>query len=123
MSVRTVDPPSRLTPAGVPNALNSATGGAAPAGNKALVMLREAAQGEEGVWRPPRGGVRREVVAEVVRLVVERGGCWGGGFGGVEGGGEVRWALRWELKGRFGCVVCYHEAHHSLGTAYGSATA
>lgn len=33
-----------------------------------------AAQGVQGVWNPPRGGMKRGLVAGVVKSVVEEGG-------------------------------------------------
>lgn len=50
--------------------LNTATGGAAPAKAEALAV-RET---ESGVWRPPRGGVSRSLVARMIKMVVEKGG-------------------------------------------------
>lgn len=78
LSLRTIDPPSRLTAAGVPTALN-ATSSAAEA-----QALREKDQGRS-VWRPPRGGVKRAVVARMVRMVVERGGLGLEVLEGLEG--------------------------------------
>ncbi|KAL1646881.1 Exosome complex component rrp42 [Diplodia intermedia] len=72
-AIRTIDPPSRLTPPGVPNALNSATGGVAPTSSAEAVALREGLQ-TPGVWTPPRGGVRRGLVARVIKLATQRGG-------------------------------------------------
>ncbi|KAL0260819.1 Exosome complex component rrp42 [Diplodia seriata] len=72
-AIRTIDPPSRLTPPGVPNALNSATGGVAPTSSAEAVALREGLQ-TPGVWTPPRGGVRRGLVARVIKLATQQGG-------------------------------------------------
>lgn len=77
IALRTIDPPSRLTGAGVPNAVSAnantgAGGGAAMIATEALAA-RERDQGET-VWRPPRGGVRRGVVAKMIKMVVEKGG-------------------------------------------------
>ncbi|OJD37694.1 3 exoribonuclease family protein [Diplodia corticola] len=72
-AIRTIDPPSRLTPPGVPNALNSATGGVAPTSSAEAVALREGLQ-TPGVWTPPRGGVRRGLVAQVIKLATREGG-------------------------------------------------
>ena len=71
LSIRTVDPPSRLTQPGVPNSENMATGAAVNAGEGSLVT-----GGEEtpGVWRPRRGGVKRKTVARMIKLVLEKGG-------------------------------------------------
>lgn len=72
LAVRTIDPPSRLTPAGLPNTLNTATGGTAStteqAANQRETMV------EEGVWQPPRGGAKRKLIASMIAKVLERGG-------------------------------------------------
>lgn len=73
LSIRTIDPPSRLTPPGIPNSLNSATGGTAPVSNQDLVALRESMD-SNGVWRPPRGGIKRSMVAQVVKTTLQKGG-------------------------------------------------
>ncbi|KAB2577457.1 putative 3 exoribonuclease family protein [Lasiodiplodia theobromae] len=72
-AIRTIDPPSRLTPPGVPNALNSATGGVAPTSSAEAIALREGMQ-TPGVWTPPRGGVKRGLVARVIKLATQEGG-------------------------------------------------
>ena len=93
ISVRTIDPPSRLTHSGLPNALNPATGGTAvPPAHADLVVAKErllaekaaagangddgsAGKGDhEGVWTPPRGGLSRKVVKRMVDEVIRRGG-------------------------------------------------
>ncbi|KAI9710946.1 MAG: hypothetical protein M1820_002383 [Bogoriella megaspora] len=73
LAIRTIDPPSRLTPPGVPDAMNSATGGEAPTGSREALALREGVE-QRGVWRPPRGGVRRGVLGRMIKMAVERGG-------------------------------------------------
>jgi len=70
--LRTVDPPSRLTAAGVPTALNTTAGASSLSAAEALA-LRENDQGQT-VWRPPRGGVRRALVSRMIKMVVEKGG-------------------------------------------------
>ena len=30
--------------------------------------------GDEGVWRPPRGGMKRDAIRKMIRLVTEKGG-------------------------------------------------
>lgn len=69
LSVRTIDPPSRLTPPGVPNFLNTATGGTAAGSSQQVENLET-----EGVWQPPRGGAKRKVIAAMIRKVLEKGG-------------------------------------------------
>ena len=70
LAVRMVDPPSRLTGAGTPDVLNTATGGTQRSRAEALAVREQ----ENGVWRPPRGGVSRALVARMVKMVVEKGG-------------------------------------------------
>ncbi|KAL2015978.1 hypothetical protein VTK56DRAFT_4491 [Thermocarpiscus australiensis] len=84
LSIRTIDPPSRLTPPGVPNTANNSVygggGGAVADGMQKVVVPPEAravaAEGEvvEGVWRAPRGGAKRSVMGALVQKVLERGG-------------------------------------------------
>lgn len=73
VSIRTIDPPSHLAPPGVPNAMNSATGGVAPASSADALTQRELLA-NSGVWTPPRGGMKRSLISEVVKMVVEKGG-------------------------------------------------
>lgn len=73
LAIRTIDPPSRLTPPGVPNSMNTATGGSAPVSSQDAVVLRESI-GEKGVWCPPRGGIRRDMIGRIVKMVAEPGG-------------------------------------------------
>lgn len=77
LSIRTIDPPSRLTPPGVANAANAAYGN--NAANGAQKKLAEAArtvetEAVEGVWRAPRGGAKRAVLGALVQKVLEGGG-------------------------------------------------
>jgi exosome complex component RRP42 len=73
VSIRTIDPPSHLTPPGVPNAMNSATGGTAPTSSAEAITQRELLS-NSGVWTPPRGGMRRSLLPAVVKMVVGKGG-------------------------------------------------
>ncbi|KAH8601007.1 exoribonuclease family protein [Bisporella sp. PMI_857] len=73
LTVRTVDPPSRLTSSGVPNVLNTATGGTAATTTEKASSQREAMV-EEGVWQPPRGGAKRKLIAAMISKVLEQGG-------------------------------------------------
>jgi len=73
LAVRTIDPPSRLTHPGVPNTMNTATGGAAATTVEKASTQRETME-EEGVWQPPRGGANRKLIAAMIRTVLERGG-------------------------------------------------
>ncbi|KAF2131667.1 hypothetical protein P153DRAFT_286124 [Dothidotthia symphoricarpi CBS 119687] len=73
VSIRTIDPPSHLTPPAVPNSMNSATGGTAPTSTADALTQRELLA-SSGVWTPPRGGMKRGLIAQVAKMVVERGG-------------------------------------------------
>lgn len=73
LAIRTIDPPSRLTHPGVPNTLNTATGGTA-AGTTELASSQRETIVEEGVWQPPRGGAKRKLIAAMIQKVLERGG-------------------------------------------------
>lgn len=73
LAVRTIDPPSRLTHPGIPNAQNTATGGAAAASIEQATSQRETTE-EEGVWQPPRGGASRKLIALMIQRVLEPGG-------------------------------------------------
>lgn len=72
VALRTVDPPSRLTGAGVPNTMNT-TAGATALSTAQTLALREKDQGQT-VWRPPRGGVRKAIVSKMIKMVLEKGG-------------------------------------------------
>ncbi|KAE8452794.1 hypothetical protein EG329_013066 [Mollisiaceae sp. DMI_Dod_QoI] len=72
LAVRTIDPPSRLTPPGIPNTLNTATGGTAPTTEQA--SSQRETMNEEGVWQPPRGGAKRKLIAAMIQKVLEHGG-------------------------------------------------
>lgn len=75
LSIRTIDPPSRLTQPGVPNSENVATVGSTAAAEQAAILNPSTDEGEvPGVWRPRRGGVKRNVIAEMVKMVLKKGG-------------------------------------------------
>jgi exosome complex component RRP42 len=73
VSIRTIDPPSHLTPPGIPNSMNSATGGVAPTSSADALTQRELLAAS-GVWTPPRGGMKRNLISQVTKMVVEQGG-------------------------------------------------
>lgn len=86
LSIRTVDPPSRLTQPGVPNADNVATLGSTSAAQEAEIV--NPSTGEEnipGVWRPRRGGVKRGTIARMVKMVLGKGGVGEEVLEGLEG--------------------------------------
>ncbi|CZT24725.1 related to rRNA processing protein [Ramularia collo-cygni] len=69
VALRTVDPPSRLTAAGVPNNSTSTTGLSAAD----VLELREKDAGMT-VWRPPRGGMGRTQISQIIKAVVATDG-------------------------------------------------
>ena len=84
LSIRTIDPPSRLTPPGVPNAANAAYGAAS------LVQKQpEARSGEteevEGVWKAPRGGAKMLVMGALIQKALEKGGVTDEVLDGLDG--------------------------------------
>ena len=83
LSIRTIDPPSRLTHPGVPNAANAAYGAAATQTQpEARTAETEAV---DGVWKPPRGGVSRGVLAALVQRALEKGGVTDEILDGLDG--------------------------------------
>ncbi|KAE8145447.1 putative exoribonuclease family protein [Aspergillus avenaceus] len=86
LSMRTIDPPSRLTQPGVANSENVATLGSTAAAEEAAIL--NPSTGEEevpGVWRPRRGGVKRSTIARMVKLVLQKGGVGEEVLEGLEG--------------------------------------
>ncbi|KAI1376096.1 ribosomal protein S5 domain 2-type protein [Hypoxylon crocopeplum] len=75
LSVRTIDPPSRLTAPGVPNAITAAAWGRGngPATKDPGARAAETAD-VEGVWKAPRGGTKVGVLGAMVNKVLEKGG-------------------------------------------------
>lgn len=93
LSIRTIDPPSRLTQHGVPDSENAATlnvAAAAPntTANAEIPSTTAFAGTDEevpGVWKPRRGGVSRSVISKIVKLVLARGGVGDEVMEGLEG--------------------------------------
>lgn len=73
LSLRTIDPPSRLTPPGVPNSASPATNGAAGAAEQRK-RPRPDGRPEEGLWKAPLGGTRFAVLDGIIQAVLEKGG-------------------------------------------------
>ncbi|KAI1105068.1 ribosomal protein S5 domain 2-type protein [Jackrogersella minutella] len=74
LSVRTIDPPSRLTAPGVPNAVNAAAWGHGGAAAKDPGARAAEIDNVEGVWKAPRGGAKVAVLGAMVQKVLEKGG-------------------------------------------------
>lgn len=84
LSVRTIDPPSRLTPPGVPNFLNTATGGHADVSSAEATSAAGEVEAE-GVWHAPRGGAKRKLVSRMVAAALAEGGVADEVLDGLEG--------------------------------------
>ncbi|KAK8039783.1 hypothetical protein PG993_008194 [Apiospora rasikravindrae] len=89
LSVRTIDPPSRLTPPGVPNSVNAAAWGTMTAATPTTTTAATASATEGGaakhpdarvtetedvvgVWKAPRGGAKFGMLGAMVAKVLER---------------------------------------------------
>lgn len=71
LSIRTIDPPSRLTPPGVPRTTDAAVGAADGQAKQQAAAETEPA---EGVWKAPRGGAKVAIIAAVIAKALEQGG-------------------------------------------------
>lgn len=89
VSMRTIDPPSRLTPPGVPDYLNvNASVGQIPSTPVSAGKAQQVAAGRtdtEGVWVPPKGGVKRGVIKKMMEMVIREGGVADEVLDGLEG--------------------------------------
>ncbi|RYP54043.1 hypothetical protein DL768_001045 [Monosporascus sp. mg162] len=74
LSVRTIDPPSRLTAPGVPNAVNAAAWGHGALPAKDPGAMAAETEDVEGVWKAPRGGTKIGMLNAMVAKVLEKGG-------------------------------------------------
>ncbi|KAL1305519.1 hypothetical protein AAFC00_007131 [Neodothiora populina] len=81
VAIRAIDPPSRLTNAGTPiqqpaQQTDGASSGAVL--SKAEALERSGDEGESGMvgglWRAPRGGVKRGVLGRIIKDIVGEGG-------------------------------------------------
>lgn len=78
IAVRVVDPPSRLTPLGVSNSANPAAhlGDAAPSSAHTMPAASQSTLEQEkgAVWSPPKGGIKRALLAKVIKNALQPGG-------------------------------------------------
>lgn len=74
LSMRTVDPPSRLTPPGVPNSENVATTGAAAVGASQQKQQTINGAAANGVWKAPLGGTKFGVLDNIIQAVLQKRG-------------------------------------------------
>jgi len=66
LSIRSIDPPSRMTALGIPNSVNSETG--AQYGSIEEAIAARESNASQDLWNPPRGGLKRTLMK---RLLVE----------------------------------------------------
>ena len=85
LSVRTIDPPSRLTPPGVPNSVNAAAWAAQGVTAKNPEARTSETEDVAGVWKAPRGGAKFALLSAMVSTVLEKGGVADEVLEGLEG--------------------------------------
>lgn len=85
LSIRTIDPPSRLTQPGIPNSENVNMLGAAVLSDDPAMNQSVGQEEVPGVWRPRRGGVNRSVIAGMIKTVLKKGGVGEEVLEGLEG--------------------------------------
>jgi exosome complex component RRP42 len=83
LAIRTIDPPSRLTPPGVPLSTNTTGLQGSPA--KQVTPTTANSQHTEGVWRAPLGGTKFSVLERMIRKVLDKGGVADEVIDGLEG--------------------------------------
>lgn len=90
LSMRTVDPPSRLTPPGVPNSMNIATTSTEAGSGASTPQPKQQQQQQdfvstEGVWKAPLGGTKFGVLDAIIQAVLEKGGVADDILDGLDG--------------------------------------
>jgi exosome complex component RRP42 len=68
LSMRSIDPPSRLTSPGIPNSVNTTTT-AQQFSVQDIIAARESSS-DQGVWNPPRGGLPRVLVKRIMASIL-----------------------------------------------------
>ncbi|PTB71613.1 hypothetical protein M440DRAFT_1442537 [Trichoderma longibrachiatum ATCC 18648] len=86
VAMRTIDPPSRLTPPGVPSTANLAASGTADGPLQQKQQQQTSEEGpQEGVWKAPLGGTPFAVLDGIIQAVLEKGGVADEVLDGLEG--------------------------------------
>lgn len=92
VAMRTIDPPSRLTPPGVPSTANLAASGTVDASQQQQKLQQQQQLQQkvdenppEGVWKAPLGGTRFAVLDSIIQAVLEKGGVADEVLDGLEG--------------------------------------
>ena len=75
LSIRTIDPPSRLTPPGVPRANDPAAEGTDGTAKQRPDQQIQETEAVDGVWKAPRGGAKWGVLSAMVARSLEQGGA------------------------------------------------
>lgn len=73
LSIRTIDPPSRLTPPGVPRANDVANSEGNAQSNHPDARTVET-KPVDGVWKAPRGGAKVAIIGAIIQKALEIGG-------------------------------------------------
>lgn len=73
LSIRTIDPPSRLTPPGVPRVNDVTTVEGSTQSNHPDARSVET-KPVEGVWKAPRGGAKVAIIVAMIQKALEKGG-------------------------------------------------
>lgn len=90
LSIRMIDPPSRLTPPGVPNGTGGPDGNgdgssSGQTGGAVSKQQRSNPAGEPGVWTAPLGGTKFAVLDGIIQAVLEKNGVAHEVLDGLEG--------------------------------------
>ena len=84
LAVRTIDPPSRISTPGVAD-LRNPTIGAVQQQSASGEFTKQSPDKEEGVWKPPRGGMPRALIFKVMQMCVAPNGVAEEVFEGLKG--------------------------------------
>ena len=93
VAVRVIDPPSRLTPLGIPQAASTTqtaqggTGAVDVQGPVGVQRDRLVEKEEGAVWNPPKGGLKRELLVRILKSCTESGGVGEEVLAGLKGAG------------------------------------
>ncbi|KAH6604921.1 hypothetical protein Trco_006628 [Trichoderma cornu-damae] len=86
VSMRTIDPTSRLTPPGVPSTANLAASGMFDSSQQQQQQQQRVEEyPQDGVWKAPLGGTRFAVLDSIIQAVLEKGGVADEVLDGLEG--------------------------------------
>lgn len=91
ISIRTIDPPARMTNRGIPNSKYEVMIGIAPPSHNAseldaaALAPNEESENVPGMWKPRRGGMKRGIISRIVGMVLKSGGVGEEVMDGLEG--------------------------------------